>query len=240
MPISRKSDSPQKLVAPAEAATRQKIPAKSWWLPRRVVALAIFRDESGSMSPWRSRQGEFIPRLCQHVIEVGGDKVADFVYLLYVVVSGGVVHAGFAPLRHAADPAFEPDGMTPLGQGFSVVAEKCDDFFTHLFENEVTVRDFEVAIFSDLQATGESAEETETGITKFLEMVKKYRGKVTIIGPTIEAMNADFAKRLDVNERGIKSLDSTDPKAVYKWTFDSLMQMSRKASGGSKPSVRVS
>ncbi|GIW88294.1 MAG: hypothetical protein KatS3mg108_2618 [Isosphaeraceae bacterium] len=208
-------------------------------LPGRIVVFVVVRDESGSMARWRQRQGEFIPAVAAHLMEVGGAKVGDLVYILYVVVSGGVMATEFVPLKAAADPEFTADGQTPLGRGFKVVAAKCEEFLqTKVFPQEVTTRNFELLIVSDLQPTGESKEETEAGVEEFLSLVAKYKAKVTLVGPAHEAMNQDLARRLDVSGRGVKYLDS-DPKAVLDITFDSLLSASRPALGGSNPAIRI-
>ena len=250
MPVSRKSttvvNGPETR-PPAEPSLkpeRQDLTARpltDWFadrLPRRIVLFAVVRDESGSMSRWRQRQGEFLPQVTGHLIEVGGPKVGDLVYILYCVVSGGVVTSEFVPLAKASDITFVPDGQTPLGQALSVVAEKCEEFLkTKVFPQEVTVRNFEILLISDLRATGETLEETEAGVETFLATAKKYRAKINIVGPDPEAMNHDLAARLDVSERGIKYLDA-DPTSVITITFDSLLGASRLAVGGSNPSIR--
>jgi len=208
-------------------------------LPGRIVLYVLVRDESGSMSRWRQRQGEFIPAVAAHLLNVGGPKVGDLVYILHCVVSGGLVTTEFTPLGKATDPEFTPDGQTPIGQALKAVAEKCEAFLhSKVYPQEVTVRNFEIVLVSDLQASGETEEETESGVDKFLELVKKHRAKVTLVGPDPGAMNHDLAGQLDVTERGIKYLDS-DPKAVLAITFDSLVAASRGSLGGSNPAVRI-
>jgi hypothetical protein len=230
MPVSRKSVSASANGSPLRPAVDP--------LPRRIVLFAVIRDESGSMRMFRQKQGEFIPAVAASLIEAGGPKVGELVYVLYVVVSGGVVATDFAPLGKAQDPAFNPDGQTPIGQALSAAAEKVEAFLQgRVFPDEVTVRNFEVLIVSDLQATGETPEETEAGVEKFVAMAKTYRAKVNLIGPDPEVMNEELAARLDVSERGIKFLD-TDPSAVLQVTFDSLLNASRKLMG-SNPSIRI-
>ncbi len=235
MPVSRKVSSP----TPTPTSDPLNIQRRSDRLPGRVVLYVLVRDESGSMSRWRQRQGAFIPAVAAHLLEAGGPKVADLVYILYCVVSGGVVTTEFTPLGKATDPEFRPDGQTPIGQALKVVAEKCEAFLqSKVYPQEVSVRNFEILLVSDLQATGETEEETESGVREFLEVVKKHRGKVTVVGPDPEVMNEDLAKELDVSERGIKYLDA-DPKAVMNITFDSLVAASRTALGGSNPTIRI-
>ena len=235
MPVSRKGSR----VIPSPPTPR---PLTDWVgdvLPRRIVVFVVIRDESGSMGRWRQRQGEFIPAVASHLIEVGGPKVGDLVYVAYVVVSGGVVSTDFTPLAKASDPEFNPDGQTPIGAALAAVADKVAEFFeSRVFPEEVTVRNFEVLIVSDLKPTGEKEEETEAGVEKFFAMARKYRARVNLVGPSPEAMNEDLAARLDLNERGVKYLDS-DPKAVLTITFDSLLSASRTSLGGSNPSIRV-
>jgi hypothetical protein len=236
MPVFRKpKDSPS---APTAALAGR--PLAKWVgdrLPRRIVVFVVVRDESGSMRTWRQRQGEFIPQVAAHLIKVGGEKVGDLVYVAYIVVSGGVVATEFLPLNRAEDPSFVPDGQTPIGKALATVADKCVDFLeSRVFPAEVTVRNFEILIVSDLKATGETPEETEAGVEKFLAMAKKLRAKVNLVGPSPEAMDEALAGRLDVSERGIKYLDS-DPKAVLEITFDSLLAASRPSLGGSNPAV---
>lgn len=227
-------------IAPTPALSGR--PVAKWVgdrLPRRIVMYFVVRDESGSMRTWRQRQGEFIPQVAAHLIEVGGEKVGDLVYVAYLVVSGGVVATDFAPLNRAEDPSFVPDGQTPIGKALAAVADRVDHFLeSRVFAEEVTIRNFEILIVSDLRATGESREETEAGVEKFLDMAKKYRAKVNLVGPSPEAMDEELAGRLDVSERGVKYLDS-DPKAVLNITFDSLLAASRPALGGSNPAVRI-
>ncbi len=206
--------------------------------PRRVVVFVVVRDESGSMAPYRQEQGTFIPAVAQSLIEIGGPRIAELVYVLYAVISGGVVMTEFQPLSKAADPNFVPDGATPIGTALESVASKCASFLENeLFSNEVTVRNFEIVIFSDLHATEESPERTAAGVDAFVSFAKKYNAKVNLVGPNAEAMNRDLASRLDINERGVKYLDS-DPKAILKITFDSLLSASRVTLGGSNPIIR--
>lgn len=237
MPISRKSISGTSDPMP-RLAGRSLAKWANDRLPRRIVVFVVIRDESGSMYPWRQRQGEFIPAVAAHLIEVGGPRIGDLVYLAYFIVSGGVVSTEFVPLSQAVDPNFVPDGMTPIGKSLETVAAKVSEFFdTKVLPQEVTTRNFELLIVSDLKPTGESPEETEAGVEKFLAMVKKYNAKVNLVGPAPEAMNEVLAEKLDVSERGVKFLDS-DPKAVLKITFDSLLSASRPAIGNSNPSIR--
>jgi hypothetical protein len=150
-----------------------------------------------------------------------------------------VVATDFAALNRAGDPVFVPDGQTPIGEALSSVADKCVEFLeSRVFPEEATIRNFEILIVSDLKATGESREATEAGVEKFLDMTKKFRAKVNLVGPSPEAMDEELARRLDVNERGVKYLDS-DPAAVLNITFDSLLAASRPALGGSNPAVRI-
>lgn len=215
------------------------VPPASKRLPSRIVVFVLVCDESGSMGHWRPRQGVFIPAVRSHLLEVGGPKIGDLVYILRCIVSGGVVTTEFEPLARAADPEFTPDGQTPIGRALKAVAEKCEEFLeSKVYPQEVTVRNFEILIVSDLQATGESEEETEAGVGAFLAMVRHHRGKVTLVGPDPAAMNDQLAKKIDVSERGAKYLDS-DPKAVLSITFDSLLAASRPALGGSDPAIRI-
>lgn len=233
MPVSRKA--PQTIVAtrPVPERSRDR-------LPRRIVVFVVLRDESGSMGRWRQRQGEFIPAIAAHLMEVGGPKVGDIVFVAYFVVSGTtVVTTEFMPLGRAADPEFAPDGQTPIGTALAAVADKVAEFFeSRVFPEEVTPRNFEVLIVSDLKATGESEEETRAGVEKFVAMATKYRAKVNLVGPSPEAMDEELAARLDVSGRGIKYLDS-DPKSVLDITFDSILSASRTSLGRSDPAIRI-
>jgi len=238
MPVFRKPKDNQDVPAPALSGQplAKRVGDR---LPRRIVVYVVVRDESGSMRTWRQRQGEFIPQVAAHLIEVGGEKVGDLVYVAYFVVSGGVVATDFVALNRAEDPSFVPDGQTPIGKALAAVADKCAAFLeSRVFPEEVTIRNFEILLVSDLRATGETREETEAGVEKFLDLAKKCRAKVNLVGPSPEAMDEDLARRLDVSERGVKYLD-TDPKAVLNITFDSLLAASRPALGGSNPAVRI-
>lgn len=227
MPVSRKPAAPV-----PEATDRLRLVAAT--LPRKIVVVVIVRDESGSMSKFRQRQGEFIPALQRHLVDAAGPKAADLVYVLYAVVSGGVATTEFAPLSRAAEPDYQVDGETPLGTAFSAVAEKFERFFEdRVFPDEVTVRDFQVLVFSDLYASGEKEAETQSGIARFAEAAKKYRAKVQVVAPEAGAVSVPTARALGVPEGEIKFLDA-DPKAVLTVTFDSLLQASRKVTG-SKP-----
>ena len=75
-------------------------------LPRRITLLVIVRDESGSMSTYRMKQGRFVPALLKAVHEAGGPRVGELVYVLYIVLSGGVIVAcdGFVPLKDLVEP----------------------------------------------------------------------------------------------------------------------------------------
>lgn len=228
MPVSRKSNA-------SLSSGSIPVPAPQR-LPARIVLFALVRDESGSMSRWRGPMGQFLPAVLQHLITVGGPKVADLIYLHSVVVSGDVVTTEFTPLNAATDPTYTPDGDTPLGEALATTADKITSFLeTVVFPQESTVKALEVLIASDLVPSGET--DTESGVVKFLEMVKKYRAHVTILAPDPKATNHELAKRLDVNERGIKYLDS-DPKSLLNLTFDSLLSASRKLTG-SNPTVRT-
>lgn len=238
MPVPRKSQNADKPINPPLTPR----PLKDWAsgpMPRRIVIYVVIRDESGSMSRWRQQQGEFIPAVAAHLLEVGGPKVGDMIYLSYCVVSGGVVTTEFAPLSKSSDPEFTPDGQTPIGKALSTVAEKCQEFLeARVFPGEVTVRNFEVLLVSDLKATGETKEETNAGVEKFLEMARKYRAKVNLVGPSPEEMDQDLPGKLDVSERGVKYLDA-DPKSILDVTFDSLLSASRTSLGGSNPTIRI-
>lgn len=232
MPVSRKPSSNGPVQGPIPARKRDSF-------PRRIVVFLVVRDESGSMSPWRQQQGAFIPAVAAHLMEVGGPKVGDMIYLLYCVVSGGVVTTEFTPLNKASDPDFAPDGQTPIGKALSTVAQKCEEFLeTRVFPEEVTVRNFEVLIVSDLKATGETKEETKAGVEKFVAMARKYRAKVNLVGPSPEEMDRELPETLDVSERGVKYLDA-DPKSIINITFDSLLSASRTSLGGSNPTIRI-
>jgi len=229
MPVSRKDKSPKVAVVPAPGP-----------FPRSIVVVVVVRDESGSMAHWRQKLGEFIPAVSMSMIEVGGPKVGRMVFVLSVAVSGGVAMTDFEPLAQATDPAYTPDGQTPIGTALEAVAEKCEEFFeTKIFPEEVTVRNFELLIVSDLKPTGETPEQTDDGVRAFTAMCAKYRGKVNLVGPAPEAMNDELAARLDLNERGVKFLDA-DPKSILKITLDSLLNASRTSLGGSNPSIRIS
>ncbi len=235
MPLPRKRPTP-----PQEARQIAPRPSRDSHarLPGRVVLMAIVRDESGSMSPWRQRQGEFIPQVAAHLIAVGGPKVGKLVYVLNCTISGEVVATDFAPLERAQDPAFVPDRQTPIGRGLKVVAEKCRRFLEEVaFPQEVTVRNFEVLIVSDLQATGESDEETEAGVEAFLAMARKFNAKVNVIGPDPEEMDEELAARLDISGRGVKYLDS-DASSILDITFDSLMSATGHMPGGPESPIR--
>ncbi len=226
MPVSRKPR-----VAP-ESATQPLTPRTPGEpagprLPRRIAACAVVRDESGSMSRWRQRQGEYITTVAAHLLEAGGPRVGELVYVLNCVVSGGVTTTEFAPLSAARDPAFTPDGQTPIGQALLAVAEKIEAFLEgRVFPQEVALKTLQVLVVSDLEPTGETGEQTEAGLARFLAVAKKYNAVVSVVGPGPEAMNRDLAARLDASGRGIKYLDS-DPKAVLQITFESLLSASR-------------
>lgn len=227
MPVSRKP-----VVPPPQTLDRLQLVAVT--LPRKIVVVVIVRDESGSMSKFRQRQGEFIPALQRHLVEAAGPKAADLVYVLYAVVSGGVAMTEFKPLSQATEPQYQPDGETPLGTAFSAVADKFERFFEdRVFPDEATVRDFQVLAFSDLYASGEKDEETRSGIARFADAAKKYRAKVQVIAPEAASVSVSTAQALGVPEDALKFLDA-DPKGVLTVTFDSLLNASRKLTG-SKP-----
>ncbi len=238
MPISRKSTKPE--VTPQAVPTPR--PLADWVrdrLPSRIVVFVIVRDESGSMRHWRQRQGEFIPAVKAHLLEVGGAKAGNLILLLYCVVSGGVVTTEFVPLGYAKDPEFNPDGQTPIGSALGLVADKVTEFFeTRVFPEEVTVRNTEFLIISDLKATGESSEETNSGVEKFIAMAAKFRAKVTLVGPSPEEMDEHLPRKLDISERGVKFLDA-DPNSILDITLDSLVAASRLSLGGSNPTIRI-
>lgn len=238
MTLNSKKNKPLPPDLPAAAAIAAPAPKAKKRLPRRIVVVVVVRDESGSMAPWRTRRGEFVPQLCSGLVEAGGQQVAQLVYLMYVVVSGGVVTTEFAPLPEAVDPAYVPDGMTPIGAALSTVADKVEAFLTTcVFPNETTIKALEIVLVSDLKPTGEEEETTEAGVTQFVTMAKKYRANVTVVGPAPEAMNHELAARLDVGEKGVKYLDS-DPKAVIKVTFDSVLGASHMLTGSRPPANR--
>lgn len=227
----------RKLSKAREGPAEEVAPAPSGAMPRRLVAAAILVDGSGSMGPYRERQGAFVPAVLRRLVEIGGPKVAPLIYVLYAVVSGGVALSDFAPLDRAAEPPYEPGGETPLGRALSALADRCEEFFTaRVFPAGSSVRDFSVLVFSDLRATGETDAETAAGVERFLEVVRKYRAKVTVVAPDPGATDLALARRLDVSERGVRFLDS-DPAGILDITLDSLLQSSRKLTG-SDPRVR--
>jgi hypothetical protein len=201
------------------------------------VLYVVIRDESGSLRLFRQAQGTFLPQVHQHVVDQGGPRVADLVYVLFVVISGGVVLTEFVPLSQATDPEFIPDGQTPLGQALALTTDKIVTFLeTEVFPQETAVKAFEILISSDLMASGETAATTEEGMQKFLQMATKYHAAVTLLAPDEQSVNADVARQLDVSNRGVRYLNS-DPKGILTVTFDSILGASRKL-GGSNPVVR--
>ena len=229
MPVSRKSEAPKNGHPPPVCTTPGTAPRH---YPRRVVLFKVMTDQSGSMSPWRLKQGTFVPGLTAALREAGGPRVDELVYANFVVVSGEVTASGFSQLKYATDPPYEPDGETPIGRALTVLADSLDAFVTtELVPNEVTVAGIKVALVTDLKPTGEPPDETEAGVERFLEVVTKYGAEVQLIGPSERDMNHALAKRLDVKGLGVKYLDDADPTSVFKWTFDSLLSLSRKFSG---------
>ncbi len=207
-------------------------------LPPRLVLYVVIIDASGSMKTWLVRQGEFIPAVRSALVERGGPRVAELIYGMSVVVSGGVAASDFGPLSRANDPPYTPLGQTPIGTALGLVAEKLTVFLEQVvFPQNTAVRNLEVLIASDLFPTGEEPAETEAGVAAFVAAMRKFNGKVTIVAPDVAAVNTALANRLDLNERGVRSLDD-DPKAVLNITFDSLLQASRKLTG-SNPRLRT-
>lgn len=230
---------PRKLSGKLKGIETALMGKKKTYPPRGIVFVSI-EDQSGSMSHWRQPVGQFWPAVVKHFVESGGEKIAMLIFVLRVIVSGGVVTSEITTLADAKDPAYEPDGNTPLGNAFAATAKKLDDFFRDVvFPNEIAIRNFEVLVVSDLQANGETTEETAAGVAALLGLLKKFNGKVTVVGPDPAAMNVDLARELDVNERGVKYLDA-DPKSIVRITFDSLLAASRKLGGGSNPTVKNS
>lgn len=197
-------------------------------LPPRIVLYVILIDDSGSMKPWRTRSGEFVPQVRAAVSARGDTKVNDLVYVMSVVVSGGVSATDFTPLGRAADPEYTPDGQTPIGAALKLVADNVTQFIEQTaFPQEVTIRNLEVLVVSDLHPTEESPEETEAGVTEFLAVMKKFSGRVTVVVPNAESCNKELADRLNVKGGGVRQLDA-DPKSVIHVTFESLIGASRK------------
>jgi hypothetical protein len=231
MPLSRKSEVLKREPIEETVARLHAAPPSTAY-PRRLTLFVILRDESGSMSRWREQQGTFVPALRTAITDAGGPRVGDLVYLLYGVVSGGVVFENFAPLSTAKDPVFEPDGHTPIGEGLKSLADKVDGFISkELIPNEVSVRDVKVAIISDLHPTEEEENVTAASVQRFVEVVKRFKADVQLVGPSESAMNQVLATSLDVSGNGVKYLDNADPRAVFTWTFDSILSQSRKLSG---------
>ena len=83
---------------------------------------------------------------------------------------------------------------------------------------------------SDLFPTGESADATESGLKHFLDVATKYRAAVQLVAPGKGVINAALAERLNLGGREIECLDS-DPKSLFQWAFDSVLNLSRKLTG---------
>jgi uncharacterized protein YegL len=193
--------------------------------PRKIVLVGILRDESDSMSVYR-RPG-FSEMVIKGVKDRVGERALNQVYVHLGVISDGVVHSDIAPLGKLKVPEFMPNGSTPLGTGLKKHVELAEAFFEKLFEQEVTVRHYETVIISDLKPDGESPEQSNAGITAFINHQAKYRGKTTVIGPA-EAMDWMIATRLGVSKESVQPLDKADPETLLQFTLDSLTQVSRK------------
>lgn len=218
-----------------EAATRKK-PAG---LPQRVTGCSFLRDYSGSMSRWAERQGTFLPAVLRMAREALGDRALNHLLVNYTVISGGVAATDFKTLDELADPAFTPNGNTPLGAALKVVADKMNRLVTDtLAANQVSLRAMEVVVISDLEPTDEPAETTMAGVRAFTETVKRIGAKVQLVGPAPEVMNAALVEALNMSGRPVKFLDRDDPSAILKLTFDSVVQTSRKLTG-SNPSIAI-
>jgi len=209
---------------PAAAGTK--------WPPRRISLVGIIRDESGSMSPYRNKQGGFIPKLLQTINDELGTRTSDLVGILYAVVSGGVAIQDSGSLTAAKDPDYQSDGDTPLGTAFLAVADKVEEFFKKtVFPGEITIPAFEFLVLSDLFATGETSEQTMNGVNSFIDVMKKYRATVRIVVPNKESYDRSIAALLDLSGKGVSILDETDPTALFRFCFDSVKNVSRRPSG---------
>jgi len=107
MPLPRKPDPHRNGTLDHAVARLEAVPPRRY--PGRVVLFLVVRDESGSMLPWRGKQGSFVPGLLTALREAGGPRVEGLDYVFYAVVSGEVTTSGFSPLKQATDPPFEQD-----------------------------------------------------------------------------------------------------------------------------------
>lgn len=193
--------------------------------PKKIVLVGILRDESDSMSVYR--RPAFYEKVIKGVKDRVGERALSQVYVLLGVISDGVVHSEIAPLGKLKVPDFNPNGSTPFGTCLKNHVELAEAFFEKLFAQEVSVRHYETVIISDLKPDGESSEQTNAGITAFINHQSKYRGKTTVIGP-VEAMDWMIATRLGVSKESVQPLDKTDPETLLQFTLDSITQVSRK------------
>lgn len=193
--------------------------------PKKIVFVRILRDESDSMSVYR--RPLFYEKVIKGVKDRVGERALSQVFVLLSVISDGVVHSEIAPLGKLKVPEFEPNGSTPLGLGLKKQVELAETFFEKLFEQEVSIRHYETVIISDLKPDGESSEQTNAGITAFINHQAKFRGKTTVIGPS-ETTDWLIAARLGVGKESVQPLDKADPETLLQFTLDSITQVSRK------------
>ena len=206
-------------------------------IPKRIVLFSIIRDESGSMSPWRNQQGQFIPAIKERIKNIAGPNFLSTVYLQYTVITGGFVSSDIGTLDEIADPSYQPDGCTPLGSALGHVANSLQSFMEMvLFPNEVTIRNFEILLISDCYPSGEEAAKTQAGIEAFTRFIPKFNAKLTLVVPDEDAKKNEMAQQLNLSGRPIRTL-AANPEDLINISFESIYQASRKL-GNSNPGIR--
>jgi hypothetical protein len=228
MTMPRKSDRKKSLSGILERKSK---------IPKRIVLVSIIRDESGSMSRWRTEQGQFIPSLTARLRDLAGPSFINTVYVQYTVISGGHVSSAIGPICELSDPTFIPDGNTPLGTALGAVANSLQSFIDNeVFPNEVTIRNFEIMLISDCLPAGETASQTKEGVDAFIKFANSYRAKVSVVVPDESANKNDWVQALNTSDREVRTLQA-NPADLLNVTFESLVAASVQF-GRSNPNVR--
>lgn len=179
--------------------------AAGW--PSTVFPFLVFVDVSGSMDFCHEQTKKLASDVVDYQKTIGGDRALNAIYICTVYLAReGILSSGFTRLRDAVDVPHTKDGGTPLGTAFEKGADELEEFIHKtLIAAGVRSAPPECLILSDLDATEETPEQTAKGIARLVEVVKKLRGRITVVGPK-ETMKEDVAKQL---------LAGTERKPLY-------------------------
>jgi hypothetical protein len=191
-------------------------------IPSKPTPVVIVVDKSGSMSDYHPRTGEFTSLVVTGMKEID-PRALNVIFLLVLVMGAdGIKTNGWQKLGEATDVPHEDDGPTPLGKTLDLASDRLHTFvFEDLVKADSHSRPPEVLVLSDLHPTGEASEVTEAGFEKLVALVKKLKGRITVVGPTPELTHQENARKLLGPERPVKYLDS-DPKGLLKIVLNTM------------------